>query len=186
MPAPARHRAPRRGQPTAKARPPGRSRGAGSRSPALTLHAAAAGLQDPGVHIRPRLGHELVAHEVGVVRRGDEVVAQRPCHVLVHAVVLRVEDVTSGAPRVVGEACGEECGGATRGLDPVYQSRTGLILRPPTLKACGPLGTPLAWQHSQGGTHSPSMPIAPLLLFSGQGSNCSMMSRQLSRVTPVI
>ena len=46
--------------------------------------------------------------------------------------------------------------------------------------------TGLAAQLGQGGTHSPSMPIAPLLLFSGQGSNCSMMSRQLSRVTPVI
>lgn len=34
---------------------------------ALTLHTAAAGLQDPGIHIYPRLGHELVPHEVGVV-----------------------------------------------------------------------------------------------------------------------
>lgn len=73
--------------------------------PPLTLHAAAAGLQDPGVHVHSRLGHELVAHEVGVVGRGDEIVAERPRHVLVHAVVLRVEDVTSRAPRVVGEAC---------------------------------------------------------------------------------
>lgn len=71
----------------------------------LTLHTAAAGLQNPGIHVYPRLGHELVTHEVGVVGRGDEVVTQRLCHVLVHSVVLRVEDVTGRAPRVVGKAC---------------------------------------------------------------------------------
>lgn len=31
--------------------------------------------------------------------------AQGLCHVLVHSVVLGVEDVTRGAPCVVGEAC---------------------------------------------------------------------------------
>lgn len=76
----------------------------------LTLHTAAAGLQDPGIHVCPRLGRELVAREVGVVRRGDEVMAQRLGHILVHAAVLRVEDVTGRAPCVVGEACGEQHG----------------------------------------------------------------------------
>lgn len=77
----------------------------GQRPDVLTLHTAAAGLQDPGIHVHPRLGHELVTHEVGVVGRGDEVVTQRLRHVLMHAVVLRVEDVTGGAPGIVGKAC---------------------------------------------------------------------------------
>lgn len=73
--------------------------------PPRTLHATAAGLQDPGVHVHPRLGHELVAHEVGVVGRGDKVVAQWPGHVLVHTMVLRVEDVAGRTPSIVGETC---------------------------------------------------------------------------------
>lgn len=40
--------------------------------------------------------------------------AQRPRHVLVHPVVLGVEDVARGAPRVVGEAWGGRGGSAPR------------------------------------------------------------------------
>jgi len=68
---------------------------------ALTFDAATAGLQHPGVHVHPGLGHQLVAHQVGVVRGGDEVVAQRLVHVLVHFVVLGVEDVARRAASVV-------------------------------------------------------------------------------------
>ena len=70
----------------------------------LTLHTAAAGLQHPGVHVHPGLGHQLVPHQVGVVGRGDEVVAERLLHVLQHAVVLRVEDVPRRAAHVVSNA----------------------------------------------------------------------------------
>lgn len=87
--------------------------------PGRTLHAAAAGLQHAGVHARPRLRRELVAREVGVVGRADEVVAERPRHVLVHVVVARVEDVPGRAPRVVREACGGPVrGGSARGPVP--------------------------------------------------------------------
>lgn len=67
----------------------------------LTFHTAAAGLQHPGIHVHPGLRHQLVAHQVGVVRGGDEVVAQRLGHVLVHVVVLWVEDVPSWAAHVI-------------------------------------------------------------------------------------
>ena len=120
----------RRRQPTAKARPLGPRGARGPRAASLTLHAAAAGLQDPGVRVRPRLGRELVAHEVGVVRRGDEVVAQRPRHVLVYAAVLRVEDVARGAPSVVGEACWGSTVGA-RGSAPCASPAAGSSRGPP-------------------------------------------------------
>lgn len=68
-----------------------------------TFHAAAAGLQHPGVHVEAGLGHELVPHQVGVVGRGDEVVAERLRHVLGHHVVLWVEDVPRRAAHVAGE-----------------------------------------------------------------------------------
>lgn len=75
--------------------------------PNLTFHASASGLQDPGVHVHSGLGHQLVSHEVGVMRRGDEVVTQRASHVLVDLVVFRVEDVPSRAAHVRGEPCKE-------------------------------------------------------------------------------
>ena len=68
-----------------------------------TFHAAAAGLQHPGVHVHPGLGHELVSHQVGVVGGSDEVAPQRLSHVLVHIVVFWVEDVPSRTAQVVGE-----------------------------------------------------------------------------------
>lgn len=70
-------------------------------TPHTTFHTAAAGLQHPGVHVHPGLGHELVAHQVGVVRGGDEVVAQWLGHVLVHGVVFWVENVPGRTAHVV-------------------------------------------------------------------------------------
>lgn len=70
---------------------------------ALTLHTATACLQNVGVHFHSRLREQLVSCQVGVVRRGDEVIIQRQRHVLVHLVVLRVEDITCGTPHEVGE-----------------------------------------------------------------------------------
>lgn len=64
----------------------------------LTLHATAAGLQHPGVHVGLGVGQELVSGQVRVVRGGNEVVAKRLVHVLVHLVVQRVENVTRRAP----------------------------------------------------------------------------------------
>lgn len=60
----------------------------------LTFYAAAAGLQHPGIHVSLGVGEELVSGQVRVVRGGDEVVAQRLLHVLIHLVVQRVENVT--------------------------------------------------------------------------------------------
>lgn len=119
-----------------------RGHGAGDAAPSLartpgpprTLHAAAAGLQHAGIHARPRLRRELVARQVGVVGRADEVVAERPRHVLVHGVVARVEDVPGRAPRVVREACGGSVrGGSARGPAPLRAPRgtRGAPSRPP-------------------------------------------------------
>lgn len=100
--------------------------------PGRTLHAAAAGLQHAGVHARPRLRRELVAREVGVVGRADEVVAERPRHVLVHVVVARVEDVPGRAPCVVREACGGPVrGGSARGPALGSGPTSGLRSGPP-------------------------------------------------------
>lgn len=59
-----------------------------------TLYAAAAGLQDPGIHVGLGMGEELVTSQVRVMRGSDEVVAQRLIHVLIHLMVQRVENVT--------------------------------------------------------------------------------------------
>lgn len=67
----------------------------------LTFDTAAAGLQHPGVHIHPRLWHQLVTHQVGVVRGSDEIVAQRLVHVLVHVVVFWVENVPRWAAHII-------------------------------------------------------------------------------------
>lgn len=69
----------------------------------LTFYTAAAGLQHPGVHVGLGVGEELVAGQVRVVRRGDEVVAQGLLHVLIHLVVQRVEDVTRWAAHEIRE-----------------------------------------------------------------------------------
>lgn len=71
----------------------------------LTLHAAAAGLQHPGVHVGLGVGQELVSGQVRVVRGGDEVVAKRLVHVLVHLVVQRVENVTRWTSHETCETC---------------------------------------------------------------------------------
>lgn len=71
----------------------------------LTLHAAAAGLQHPGVHVGLGVGQELVSGQVRVVGGGDEVVAKRLVHVLVHLVVQRVENVTRWASHETCETC---------------------------------------------------------------------------------
>lgn len=68
----------------------------------LTFHTAAAGLQDPGVHVCLGMGEKLVPSQVRVVRGGDEVVTQRLIHVLIHLVVQRVENV---ARRTAHETC---------------------------------------------------------------------------------
>lgn len=60
----------------------------------LTFHAAAAGLQHPGIHVSLGVREKLVSGQVRVVGGGDEVVGQRLIHVLIHVVVQRVEDVT--------------------------------------------------------------------------------------------
>lgn len=73
-----------------------------------TFNTATAGLEHPGVHVHPGLRHQLVSHQVGVVRRGNKVAAQWPIHVLVHTVVVRVENVPSWAAHVVGKACSGE------------------------------------------------------------------------------
>lgn len=70
---------------------------------ALTLHTATASLENIGVHFDSRLRQQLVSCQVGVVRCGDEVVTQRLRHVLVHLVVIRVEDITCRTSHVVGE-----------------------------------------------------------------------------------
>ena len=70
---------------------------------ALTFHTATASLENIGVHFHSRLRQQLVSGQVGVVRRGNEVVTQRLGHVLVHLIVLRVEDVACGTPHVVGK-----------------------------------------------------------------------------------
>ncbi len=67
----------------------------------LTFYTATAGLQHPGIHVHPGLWHQLVTHQVGVVWGGDEVVAQWLAHVLVHIVVLWVEDVPRWAAHVI-------------------------------------------------------------------------------------
>lgn len=46
----------------------------------------------PDVSFHTALSSELVLHQVGVVRGGDEVMAQRLAHVLVDAPPLWVED----------------------------------------------------------------------------------------------
>ena len=71
---------------------------------AHTLHTATASLEDVGVHVHPGLGQKLVSCQVGVVGRGDVVVAQGLGHVLVHRVVLWVEDVSCWTPHVIGES----------------------------------------------------------------------------------
>lgn len=75
------------------------------RATTLTLHAAAAGLQHPGVHVGLWVGQQLVSSQVRVVRGGDEVVAKRLVHVLVHLVVQRVENVTGRASHETRETC---------------------------------------------------------------------------------
>lgn len=69
----------------------------------LTLHTAAAGLQDPSIHVRLGVGQQLISSQVGVVGRGYEIVTQRLIHVLIDLVVLRVEHITDWAPHVAGE-----------------------------------------------------------------------------------
>lgn len=69
----------------------------------LTLHTATACLKNIGIHFHSRLGKQLVSCQVSVVRGGDEVVSQRLSHVLVHLIVLGVEDVASRTPHEVGE-----------------------------------------------------------------------------------
>lgn len=60
----------------------------------LTLHAAAARLEHPGVHVGLGVGEKLVSSQICVVRGSDEVVTQRLLHVLIHLMVQRVENVT--------------------------------------------------------------------------------------------
>lgn len=69
----------------------------------LTLHTAAAGLQDPSIHVCLGVGQQLISSQVGVVGRGYEIVTQRLIHVLVDLIVLRVEHITDWAPHVAGE-----------------------------------------------------------------------------------
>lgn len=95
--------------------------------------------------------------------------AQWLCHVLVHSVVLGVEDVTSRTPCVVGEACNTA---QERRQEPI--AGLGLRLPAPQVEQ-RPLSEQTAAQKLPIIPHSPSMPSSPLLLFSGQGSNCSMM-----------
>ncbi len=69
----------------------------------LTLHTAAAGLQDPSIHVRLGVGQQLISSQVGVVGRGYEIVTKRLIHVLIDLVVLRIEHITDWAPHVTGE-----------------------------------------------------------------------------------
>lgn len=69
----------------------------------LTLDTSAARLQHPGVHVGLGVGQQLVSSQVGVVRRGDEVVGQRLVHVLVNLMVQRVENVTGGTAHETSE-----------------------------------------------------------------------------------
>lgn len=71
---------------------------------ALTLHTATASLENIGIHFHSRLRQQLVACQIGVVWRSNKVVTQRLRHVLVHLVVLRVEDVSCRTSHEVGKS----------------------------------------------------------------------------------
>lgn len=79
-----------------------------------TFDAAAAGLQHPRVHLGARLREQLVPAQVGVVARGDEVVAQGLLHVLVHLPVQGVGHLARRAAHEAGEAWGHGDTSATR------------------------------------------------------------------------
>jgi len=70
-----------------------------------TLHAAAAGLQHPGVHVGLGVREKLVSGQVCVMRRGDEVVRERLLHVLIHLMVQRVENVTCWTAHETCKTC---------------------------------------------------------------------------------
>lgn len=63
----------------------------------------------PHVGVQVALPDELVSSQVGVVRRGDEVAAERPIHVLVHGGVSLVKDAAVFGLHVPEEA--PECHG---------------------------------------------------------------------------
>lgn len=92
-----------------------------------TFDAAAAGLQHARVHLGPGLREQLVPAQVGVVGRGDEVVAQGLLHVLVHLAVQGVAHLARRAAHEAGEACGHRA----------RQPGRGQALNPP-----GARGTP--------------------------------------------
>lgn len=153
----------------------------------LTLHTSTAGLQDPRVHVHPRLRHQLISRQVRVMRRGYEVIIQRLCHVLIHLVVFRVEDVSSRTPHVIGKTC------AVFHIILIISSTvtTNLCLKyvNKSIKATQ------KYNHSKLQRTEkcrcewrlvPSIPRTPRALFSGHGSNLDTISRQCSFVTPLI
>lgn len=60
----------------------------------------------PDVRLRAAVSGQLVLGEVGVVRGRDEVVSQRPSHVLVNSGVVRVESAVLLRQHVHGESVG--------------------------------------------------------------------------------
>lgn len=60
----------------------------------------------PDVRLRAAVSGQLVLGEVGVVRGRDEVVSQRPSHVLVNSGVVRVEGAVLLRQHVHGESVG--------------------------------------------------------------------------------
>ena len=72
-------------------------RGAARTVPAVDLEASASHEQLLLVHATVRVGAELVAHQVGVVRAGDEVVSER----VVHHTPAQVYTATCGVEQLI-------------------------------------------------------------------------------------
>lgn len=136
----------------------------------LTFHTATACLENIGVHFHSRLREQLVSCQVGVVWGGNEVVTQRLCHVLVHLIVLRVEDITCRTPHEVGKTwrkCQTSC--------VIFVYVCSYHVRSRWLLWCYRYKFPI-----------PSIPSTIRCRFWGHGSNLATMSTRCSLARPRI
>lgn len=145
---------------------------------ALTLHTATACLENVGVHFHSGLRQQLVSRQVGVVWRGNEVVTQRLCHVLVHLIVLGVEDIRCGTAHVVGKTWRK------KEIRPGVWSYLHVdVTSSPSYRWC-------CWCficHMYIREFAiPSIPSTVCCRFSGQGSNFATMSTRCSLARPRI
>lgn len=131
----------------------------------LTFHTATACLKNIGVHFHSGLREQLVSCQVGVVRGGNEVVIQRLRHVLVHLIVLRVEDVTCRTPHEVGKTWRVWCySRLCASMKVIYIVKWIIVSKLPV----------------------PSIPSTIRCRFSGHGSNLATISTRCSLARPRI